>query len=121
MTPAEIAAGLSNRSAHCCLCGARRKPTQIPVESFSNDSRVIQMDQFRPMQAGRWEQSPQMIVSVQLYRNGGTAPGQTHICDDCFVIGLKHAKAFVDSALDALAVDESAVRAILEKEAGDAG
>jgi len=43
-----------------------------------------------------------MICSVMLYRNGGTAPGQTHICDDCFIVGLRHAKEFVDGALAGL-------------------
>lgn len=60
------------------------------------------MDQHRPMREGRWESSPQMIVNVMLYRNGGTAPGQTHICDDCIVVGLHEAKRFVDASLAAL-------------------
>ena len=66
------------------------------------------MADHRPMLDGRWEASPQMIVSVSLYRNGGTAPGQTHICDDCILVGLQHAKAFVDGALLALASDVAA-------------
>jgi len=51
---------------------------------------------------GRWEQSPQLVVSVMLYRNGGTAPGLTHICDGCVLVGLQHAKQFVDSSIAAL-------------------
>ncbi|WP_164857155.1 hypothetical protein [Sphingomonas crocodyli] len=43
-----------------------------------------------------------MIASVMLYRNGGTAPGETHICDDCFIVGLRHVKDFVVQSLAAL-------------------
>jgi len=94
---------MTDRSAHCCLCGELRRPTQRPVESFGNGRPIVQMDQHRPMRAGRWEESPQMLVSVNMYRNGGTAAGQTHICDGCIVVGLKHAKRFVDQSLAALA------------------
>lgn len=49
-----------------------------------------------------------MIVNVSMYRNGGTAPGQTHICDGCVIVGLQQAKAFVDGALVALNVEQAA-------------
>lgn len=94
---------MTDRSAHCCLCGARRRPTQAPVESFSNSQRLLIMRDHRPLQEGRWEQSPQMIVSVSMWRNGGTDPGRTHICDDCIIVGLKEAKRFVDESLAGLA------------------
>lgn len=93
---------MTDRSAHCCLCGALRRPTQKPVESFGNEAHVIQMADHRPMKEGRWEQSPQMIVSVLMWRNGGTSPGLTHICDDCILVGLRHAKQFVDDSIAAL-------------------
>lgn len=91
-----------DRSAHCCLCGARRRPTQKPVESFGNNVECIQIKDHRPLQDGRWEVSPQLLVSVSMWRNGGTAPGQTHMCDECIVVGLTAAKRFVDDALAAL-------------------
>lgn len=94
---------MSDRSLHCCLCGEPRKPTQRPVESFGNDCRIVQIKDHRSLKDGRWEESPQLIVSVSMWRNGGTAPGQTHICDDCIVVGLQHAKQFVDRSLAALA------------------
>lgn len=87
---------------HCCLCGAPRRPTQAPVESFGNNIACLQMDQHRPMQPGRGEERTQMLVSVSMWRNGGSAPGQTHICDACIVVGLRAAKAFVDDALEKL-------------------
>lgn len=91
-----------DRSAHCCLCGAPRRPTQKPVESFGNDVECISMKDHRPLQEGRWEASPQLLVSVSMWRNGGTAPGQTHMCDECIVVGLRRAKKFVDESLAAL-------------------
>lgn len=89
---------MSDRSAHCCLCGEPRRPTQTPVSSFGNDVPIIQMDQYRPMKAGRWEQSPQMLVSVNMWRNGGSN-AQTHMCDECILVGLREAKKFVDQSI----------------------
>lgn len=87
------------RSDHCCICGERRRPTQKPVPSFGNDIEIVTMKNYREMKPGRWEDSPQLLVSVGLWRNGGTAPGETHICDGCIVIGLKRAKEFCEKAL----------------------
>jgi len=84
---------------NCCLCGEPRKPTQTPVESFGNSDRIVTIKQHRELQAGRWEQSPQLIVNVSFWRNGGTAPGRTHICSGCIIVGLQHAKKFVDETL----------------------
>lgn len=92
----------ADRSAHCCLCGAPRRPTQKPVESFGNSVECIPVEKHRPLQEGRWEVSPQLLVSVSMWRNGGASPGQTHICDGCIVVGLNAAKAFVDNAISAL-------------------
>jgi hypothetical protein len=95
-------------SAHCCLCGAPRKPTQRPVDSFGNDIEIVQMSEHRPMLDGRWEHSPQLLVNVCMWRNGGSIRGQTHICDDCIVVGLKAAKKFVDASIEVLSTSKSA-------------
>ena len=87
------------RADHCCCCGEPRRPTQQPVEGFGNDCEIVTMKDHRPMKPGRWEDSPQLLVSVSIWRNGGTAPGQTHICDGCIVVGLKRAKEFCEKAL----------------------
>jgi hypothetical protein len=89
---------------HCCLCGEARRPTQKPVESFGNNCECITVAEHRPLQEGRWEVSPQLLVNVSIWRNGGTSFGQTHICDECIVVGLKAAKRFVDSSLAALSL-----------------
>lgn len=57
------------------------------------------MKEHRELKPGRWETSPQMLVSVCLWRNGGTAPGATHICDACLIVGLEEARKFVDYEL----------------------
>lgn len=51
---------------------------------------------------GRWEKEPQLLVRVSMWRNGGIAKGNTHMCDDCIVVGLLEAKRFVDESLRAL-------------------
>ena len=96
-----------DRSAHCCLCGAVRRPTQKPVASFGNNLVCITVGEHRPLQEGRWEVNPQMLVNVSMWRNGGT-DSQTHMCDDCIVVGLKEAKRFVDASLAALSERASA-------------
>lgn len=93
-----------SRSLHCCLCGELRRPTQAPVESFGNDVACISIGEHRELKPGRWEASPQMLVNVSMWRNGGVAPGQTHMCDGCIVTGLQEAKRFVESSLAALAI-----------------
>jgi hypothetical protein len=100
-----------SRSLHCCLCGELRRPTQKPVESFGNDIACIVIGDHRPLQEDRWEVNPQLLVSVSMWRNGGTAVGQTHICDGCIVVGLQEAKRFVDDALAALTPTPSLIRA----------
>jgi len=88
-----------DRTLHCCLCGEPRRPTQKPVDSFGNEVRIVHIADHRPLQEGRWEVSPQLLVSVSMWRNGGTDSGSTHICDGCIVVGLRHAKEFVDTSL----------------------
>jgi hypothetical protein len=92
-----------DRTLHCCLCGERRRPTQKPIESFGNNVECISIGQHRDLNPTRWEDSPQLLVSVSMWRNGGTDRGRTHICDGCIIVGLQAAKRFVDSSLAALA------------------
>lgn len=92
----------AERNKFCCLCGEPRRPTQKPVESFSNNLQIVIIKKYRELKPGRWEISPQLLVNVSMWRNGGTAPGETHICDGCIVVGLRTAKEFVDASLAAL-------------------
>ena len=88
-----------DRTQHCCLCGEPRRPTQKPVDSFGNGVECISIGEHRDLKPMRWEDHTQLLVSVSMWRNGGTDHGNTHICDGCIVIGLKAAKRFVDGAL----------------------
>lgn len=82
----------------CCLCGEPRRLTQAPVRSFGNEIECIVIKEHRELKPGRAEVSPQLLVSVNMWRNGG-ASDDTHMCDACIVVGLKAAKKFVDDAL----------------------
>ncbi len=98
---------MADRSAHCCLCGDARRPTQTPVGSFGNSGdRIINIGDHRPLMPGRWEDRPQLISSVLIWRNGGS-DAHTHMCDACIIVGLQAAKRFVDGALIALGADAS--------------
>ena len=92
------------RNAICCLCGAPRRPKQAPLASFSNDSRVVHMKEHRDvLRDPEIEMDPQLLVNVSLYRNGGVdTAGRTHMCDDCVLVGLRHAKQFIDQSIAAL-------------------
>lgn len=92
----------TDRGQICSCCGAPRRPTQAPVCSFGNSDRLLSMRDHREIDATHIEQSPSLIVSVSIWRNGGGLSGE-HICDDCIVVGLQRAKEFVDSSLAALA------------------
>lgn len=93
----------------CCLCGEPRHPHQTPTETLSNGTTMLNMKAHRELKPGRWEASPQMLVSVCLYRNGGTARGATHICDECLIVGLEEARSFI---LYELSTRKAAVRAL---------
>jgi len=95
-----------DRTLHCCLCGEPRRPTQKPVEGFSNNVECISIGKHRDLKPMRWEDHTQLLVSVSMWRNGGTASGQTHICDGCIIVGLRAAKLFVDRALTELGSSE---------------
>lgn len=90
----------ASRGEICSCCGAPRRPTQAPVHSFGS-SRLVAVKDHRQIDPTNIEQSPSMIVSVNIWRNGGGLSGE-HVCDDCIVIGLKEAKRFVDLSLSSL-------------------
>ncbi len=91
-----------DRTRNCCSCGEPRRPTQAPVPSLNNGTPIVHVADHRPMQEGRWEDRPQLLVNVAIWRNGGTYPGNTHICDGCLLVGLREAKRWVDETIAAL-------------------
>lgn len=93
------------KNTHCCQCGAPRKVTQAPVANLSRHDILVMKD-FRtinsnPAPGVMNEMSPQLFASFSMYRNGGT-DSNTHICDECFVVGLKHIQCRVTELLDSL-------------------
>lgn len=94
---------------YCCLCGEARHPHQPPTETLSNGTAMLNIAGHRELKPGRWETSPQLLVSVCLYRNGGTAKGATHICDECLIVGLEEARSFIQYELS---TRRAAVRAL---------
>lgn len=93
---------MSDRTLCCCTCGEARRPTQSPVPSINNGTQIVHVADYRSMLPGRWEERPQLLVNVAVWRNGGTDPGRTHICDGCLLVGLREAKRWVDEMVAAL-------------------
>lgn len=96
----------ADRTKFCCCCGEPRRTTQSAVASFGNGIEIVHVADHREMKPGRWENSPQLLVGVTIRRNGGTDPGNTHICDGCIVVGLKAVKRFVDESLASIEVPQ---------------
>lgn len=96
----------------CCLCGAPRRPTHAPVESFGNRLPIIHMRDHREvMRHPEIEADPQLLVNVSMWRNGGVdTAGRTHMCDDCILVGLRVAKEWVDASITALSPPDKEAR-----------
>lgn len=45
-----------------------------------------------------------LIVNAAVWRNGG-CNAETHLCDDCLRVGLRHIKLKVDAALEVIEAD----------------
>ena len=84
-----------NSRSYCHCCGAPRG-ISTPQESYSlHDILVIGEHREIQRHPGQmFEMSPQLIVHVGVYRNGGgTARNSEHICNDCLLVGIRHALA----------------------------
>lgn len=80
-----------NRSDYCCCCGALRGLSARNQAYSLHD--IVPVEPHRPMQRGDgrlFELSPQLIVHVGVYRNGGGSADE-HICNDCLMVGIRHA------------------------------
>lgn len=81
-----------NRSNYCSCCGALRGLSARNQAYNLHD--IVPVEPHRPMQRddGRvFEMSPQLIVHIGVYRNGGGASTDEHICNDCLMVGIRHA------------------------------
>lgn len=87
---------MKDRKQFCATCGTKRTPIQQRRESWGW-TRIIVVDEHKAV-SGAWEQSPQLIASAAVYRNGGTSD-DCHLCDECLLIGLRALKETIDAAL----------------------
>jgi len=81
-----------NRLDFCHCCGALRGVAASQARLFLSD--LVEIQGQRPMQrgAGRlYEQSPQLSVHISVQRNGGGLADREHICNDCLLVGVRHA------------------------------
>lgn len=94
-----------DRSQFCATCGRKRRPLEQRRESWRFDDTPIvpRRENGPPPLPGYshpcWQQTNDLIVSCNIYRNGGTNE-VCHLCDDCLRVGLRAIKAKVDAALE---------------------
>lgn len=80
-----------NRRDYCNCCGAIRGLSGQQSAYSMHD--IVQIADHRKMLRGDerlYEEAPQLIVHVGVYRNGGGASNEEHICSDCLQIGIQH-------------------------------
>lgn len=91
----------------CHCCGAPRGISASQARFFLSD--LVQIQGHRPMQRGNgrfYEQSPQLSVHISVQRNSGGLADREHICNDCLLVGVRHALKTL-SALVGQPADES--------------
>ncbi|MCU7934159.1 MAG: hypothetical protein KZQ99_04670 [Candidatus Thiodiazotropha sp. (ex Dulcina madagascariensis)] len=84
---------------YCHTCGAVRSLAAYRDSISIHD--IINMDKHREIQRGdgrMYEMSPQLIVHVGIWRNGGS-DGRMFICDDCLRVGLRYARDRINGLL----------------------
>lgn len=97
---AFAAGGGMSGNKHCCLCGEVRLPLSSAHRVVKQPDSHAQHERASQAEAlAVWETSPQLLVNVALWRNGGTAKGAAHICDGCLIVGLEEARKFVEHEL----------------------
>ncbi len=86
--------------AYCQCCGAPRGLAAPRAALSIHDLLFVKDHKDVAHPAGFIvEQSPQLIASLQVYRNGGGLEGREHICDDCLLIGLRHIRQQIDALI----------------------
>lgn len=96
-----------NRRDFCNCCGSIRGLSALKSSYSLHD--IVQIADHRKLLrgAGRlYEESPQLIVHVGVDRNGGGASDAEHICNDCLLVGVRHALKIL-SALNEKPTDEA--------------
>lgn len=81
-----------NHLDFCHCCGALRGVAASQARFFLSD--LVEIQGQRPMQRGDgrlYEQSPQLSVHISVQRNGGGLADREHVCNDCLLVGVRHA------------------------------
>ncbi|WP_225547272.1 hypothetical protein [Chromobacterium violaceum] len=89
---AHAAGIMMNRSSYCSCCGALRGlSAQNQSYSLHDIVRVAEHRQIQHGDGRLVEASPQLLVHVGVFRNGGGAATDEHICNACLLLGIRHA------------------------------
>ncbi len=60
---------------------------------------LMSVKEWRPLLAGRSEESPDLVVSAHVYRNGGA---DDPVCDGCLLVGLLRLRVVVNQLVEVL-------------------
>jgi hypothetical protein len=91
----------AERAKFCATCGAARKPLEPRREFWRADVRTPGVPRSDDPEQRPWQQHNDLIVSAQVYRNGGTSE-DCHLCDACLRIGMRALKLEVDQVLEVI-------------------
>jgi len=90
---------VTDRTRYCCCCGAPRGVAQRRDSiSLCEIVRVGEHRQLQRPPGFYYEQSPQLVAFVNVYRKGGASENQ-YICDDCLRLSLQRTRAMLDRIL----------------------
>lgn len=87
----------SRKFCHCC--GAWRRLEALRCSIGIHE--CVQVEEYKRLSrppGACYEQSPQLIAGVGVYRNGGTSEDH-HICNDCLQLGLRYARDRINELL----------------------
>lgn len=82
---------------YCATCGQPRGVS--PQRRDFSDLQVIEVGKHHDLRPGRAEESPQLLASLGVWRNGGTSE-RTHLCDRCLQLGLRMLRERIDRLLE---------------------
>ena len=84
------------KKGHCSTCGARLSPLD-KREGGYRWHPIIEVKDIRSLVDGRAEESPQLLIHLSIYRNGGS---EDPVCDECvkaaLVLLADHIKGLID-------------------------
>lgn len=85
------------RNLFCATCGKRRGGLEQQRKSWSCTSTPIVPR--REAEGRPWQQTNDLIVMANIYRNGGTDE-TCHLCNACLLVGLRALLVAIEKAMD---------------------